>query len=461
MLAFYENHMNNNTYSNFKSGLQWNTLEGIWYQVALTIHNIFLFKVIGQEHYGLVGTLFSSLYFLISITNLGLDSSLGPFFTIFSKSKQHFKYLLLPQLIPEIILFSICAFLVCFTTPHLLNSFPAFKNVDYVILSCLGLLLVLEGVKKTLRTLLQLAFWNRVTTVIEITSVTSYITAVWVLYILKVKLSLYSLFIPMLCMSTVSTALLGWYIHAWYLTLPSTTQPLDLSAVYWRVIRSRVFTYSIQLGHLFFSANFLVPFFALQCGLEQAGVFKLMCNIAYSLTIIVQKIFGISTDAFFAHIKDQSLEVKQNAFKLITRHMYPLLYIVIIFCCLYGKKILMLQTVHEGGLSGTLIVLFFITHFSEHFFMVYEKFFIVEEKTAYLALFHTSMLLLLYSVFWFVFSFSPLFALVAMLLVRMLAFITLIISAFIGWRIVPTLYIRPSSSYITTSLILGLIMFFL
>ncbi len=449
----------NTTYHTFKQGLRWNTLEGIWYQVALAVHNIFLFNVIGQAQYGLVGTVFSVLYLLITLINFGLDSSLGPFFTALCQSKQACKRILAPQLVPEFLFFIITACSLYLITPLIAVRFPSFGSVEPFLLPCLGILIICEGIKKTFRTILQLAFWNQVTTTIEIATISCYISFVWFLYGLGYKISLITLFLPMLLTSVISSLVLAWYVHAWYLTLPESNQPTEYLSLWWRIIKSRFFTYIIQLGHVFFSGNFLVPFFALHFGLEQAGVFKLMCSIAYALTIILQKIFGLSTEALFAHVKDMHIETKRSAFKIITRHLFPLLYIILLFMCINGKKIALLNSTPNLTVSAILIVLFFVTHFSEHFFMVYEKFFIVEEKAHYLAAFHVVMISLIYGTFWWTASLSPLITLTSILFIRILAFACISTASFFLWQITPAW--RIHSSYIITSATASLVFFLL
>lgn len=82
--------------------------------------------------------------------------------------------------------------------------------------------------------------------------------------------------------------------------------------------------------------------------------------------------------------------------------------------------------------------------------MAYEKFFIVEEKTGYLAAFHMTMLSLLYITLWYMSAYSPLIILIAMIAIRLVAFIILGSISFFVWQIIPTWHIQPR--YLAVSL---------
>jgi hypothetical protein len=427
----------------FIRGLRWNTAESVWYQLALIGHQVVLFSLTTPSFYGLIGTLFSIIYLIITVTNFGLDTSLAPFFTLATKNKRLFKRVLLPQLIPELIIFSLVAVILC-TTQALLIAIPLVgPHLNSELIGIMGALIIVEGFKKTLRAILQLSFNNHLTALIEMATITLYISIIWLLYFLGHPITLNLIFVPMLMVSVMGTTALSYCVLAWYQHLPNESS--DTLPAYFarRLFKSRLFNYANQISHTFFSGNFLVPFFAAQFGLAHAGVFKLLCNIAYGISTVIQKMFGLSTQALLAHVKDMHLLTKQDAFKTITYYLYQVLYAILLFVGINIYKISTWVGTSTNSNALPLIILFFIIHFSEHFFMVYEKFFIIEEENFSLFLFNTSTIALIYGTLSITSGWSPLAVLLAILLIRIATFAALSYMSFYWWRLIPTWQLQP------------------
>ncbi len=433
--------MLNAVYAKFIRGLRWNALESIWYQVALAGHQLMLFSLTPTSTFGFIGTVFSTLYLILTVTNFGLDSSLGTFFSSISSSKQAFRRIVLPQLLPELFILCVLALLFIALRSFLIPHVPATMHLDNLLVGALSMLLLSEGLKKTFKTLLQLAFYNTVTATIEIITITIYVGTVWTIYSSGYPITLELIFFPMLITSCINTAVLAGAVYLWYATLPEVSaNPVPPLAG--RILQNRFFNYVTHLSHTLFSGNFLVPLFAVQCGLASAGIFKLVSTIAYTLSCILQKIFGLTTEALLAHVKPLHLDHKQDAFKKITYYLYPAVYTVLFCVCLNASKIV---TFAGASAHSTLplIILFFMIHFSEYFFMAYEKFFIIEEKNKYLFIINVGIIALMYVALSHAHTVSAFTILSTLLGVRILAFVVISSLAFYRWQLVPGWRIQP------------------
>ena len=319
--------------------LKWISLESLSYQFILLTHQILLFKVSGYKTYGAIGTIFSLVYFTVTITSLGLESSLSPFFKKISKSKKSFRLFFIVQLIPTIVLSVIAASLfMLFKKAG--YGYTCTSLLSYWLIAIIALLIFTESIKKTLRGILYLAFKNRINAFIEIASILAYVFTVWLLYFITKQLTLNTIFIPMFAISALSSTILIFFIIRFYAQLPETRKPFEQEISLSRVAKCRLLNFINQFGHNMFSSNFLVPFFAFQFGLTQAGIFKLLSHISYGITSLMRKIFGWTSDSFLSQAKDMAIEYKQNIFSIITKQLNHVLYALIIFSAINTSKII-------------------------------------------------------------------------------------------------------------------------
>ena len=424
-------------YNQFNRSILWNSIESILYQLIFLGHQLWLFKVMNAATYGLVGLLFSSAYLLIEICNLGLDASLAPFYTALIKDKSSFKKILFIQLLPE---YCLLAALLCLGL-LLRSSIIILKTLEPTLLVIIGGIIFFEGAKKTLRMLLHLAFLNKKTAYIEIGSIIGYVTFVWSYYALHSSLSLYAIFLPMLLISCASSLFLAGTLYSFYSTLATKDQAAS-PLVYKRMLQTRAYVYVNTISHMLFSSNFLVPFFAFNFSLNQAGVLKLVSTIAYSITSIMQKIFGISSSALLAHMKDMALPSKQQAFRIMTQRLYQVLYGIIIFFIINHHIIFTNSSAYSHN-ELAYIYLFLILTFSETFFITYEKFYIAEEKTEHLFLFNCIAMALFIFVLSYAHLFSPSLLFCALLAIRFFSFLLIGLASFNRWRLKPYWNIQP------------------
>jgi hypothetical protein len=428
-------------YKHFAKSIRWNTFESLSYQALLLAHQLMLFSVTDYATYGLIGTLFSITYLIVMFTNFGFDVSLTPFFTLASTSKNNFKHIVGIQLIPEYIFLSAIFLSTIIAKSYINHLLPA--QCDTSLLITIGCLIIFEGAKKTLRMLLQLAYLNHTTAIIEVATIITYTSIIWCSFGLGYPITPHLVFMPMLFVSAVSTLILGYFVYQYFSTLPND-QPESLPiTIQWRILRNRFFNFLNQASHMAFSSNFLVPCFALLFGLNQAGVLKLMSAIAHCITIVVQKVFGISSSILLSRIKDMDAQTKQHAFSMISHKINQVLYAIIIFFIINCSTIMRLNSIPTLNLTWLVAYLFLIISFSENFFLAYEKFYIAHEKANHLFLFNIIVMGALAITLTMINYVSPISLLLTIITIRILAFCSISLLSFYRWHIKPSFRIQP------------------
>lgn len=432
-------------YKKFYHALAWNGIESIAYHSILLCHQMMLFYVVGSSFYGLIGSVFSFIYLSLALSNFGLDDSLAPFFSLSTSSKTHFKRLLLPQLIPECIILTLLALSIFALGPKMHHSFIK-EPINGVTLLILGGIIVCEGIKKTIRALLQIAFLSRRIAYVELIAILAYVTIVWGSYAYGYALTLTLLFAPLLLTSFVGCLVLGRALYELYKKLPDASNDPIACSIPRRIIKNRFFAYLTQINHQFFSGNFLVPMFAMHFGLSHAGVLKLTSHIVHTISAIIHKTFGPTSFALLAHHKNMDMIEKRKAFYMATGYIHQALYGILLFFAINYKKLLMFHAAHTHHTHEVYwpLILFFITlHFSEHFFIMYEKFYITEEKIEYLFLLNCLSTLSLYLTIYHRLSFAPFTILLLIFLIRVGSFGIVHFLSFRLWKLKPDFMMRP------------------
>ena len=159
-------------YNRINNILWWHTGESIMYHGILLIHQSLLFTMAPPNMYGLIGSLFSALYLVVTIINAGLDATLSSLFTTYTKSKQLvWKFIGIQLLINYGISIAVIAIMYTFWYSTI-SSFT-------ILLAIILPIIILENIKKTTKTLLQLTFQLKVTVFGELGAVVSYVCLVW------------------------------------------------------------------------------------------------------------------------------------------------------------------------------------------------------------------------------------------------------------------------------------------
>lgn len=427
--------------------MAWNTLEAVFYQGLLLAHQLLLFQCVGRSEYGLIGALFSFTYLVVTLINFGFDISLAPFFKTATKNKHNFKAIFFVQLIPEYFLIATIFIIAMIFKPYFPHDWAARYQLTNALIIGLMLLALFESTKKTFRAILHHAFLNHKTAFVEIATIVCYTAMVWGCYCMGSPLSLPVIFVPMIITSGFCCLALGWHTAQLYRRLPDplshgTDERLPM-AFQLRILKNRFFNFLNQASHMIFSSNFLVPFFALQFGLQQASILKLVSTIVYCITIILQKVFGISSASMLSHIKESSLDNKRATFAIISNRLNQTLMAIAIFFILNFNTVISWSAAISNRQTWHLLYLFFIISFSENLFIAYEKFYITEEKADYLFIFNLIVMCLMGSMLYHAHSVAPLALLIAIIAIRILAFLGLSALSFYHWQLRPSYTVNP------------------
>jgi len=268
----------------------------------------------------------------------------------------------------------------------------------------------------------------------------------------------------MLIMSVISNLFLFISVYKFYTTLknygssPTQHHKNNLTSnLFIRALRCRAINFTNQFSHNLFSGNFLVPFFAIQFGLAQAGVFKLLSHITYTITMLMRKIFGWASDALLSQTKNLPLYDKQNIFNNITQKIYNIMLSLTLFFFINISKIVQFTGTPTDIINWQLIYFFIGITLIENLFISYEKLYIAEEKNSILLLLHiTSMCMLSLIIFYS--SYMPQYLLLLfIILTRATIFGLLALISFYKWNITPKAKINPL--YLAISLIISIAFF--
>jgi len=426
-------------YQQFFAGIRWNAIETIIFSLIFLTHQFFLFKTLGGALYGLVGTLFASLYLVVKVANFGLDKSLGTLFSDLSKDKNLFRSVITKQLRIQLAIFFVLSIIIFSIKLIDASIFKILSSVEYTMLAILLAILVVEGVKKTVRMLLQLAFLNKQAAFVELGVTTFYFIVVWGLYLLGYSLLLVTIFVPFLVFSVLSTACMMRYLHVWYQTLPegrNHEKAHKTPKTYF--LKNRFFNTFNDLGSRIFTGNFLVVIAAYKFGMEYAAFIKLATSLFDTVSIVIYKTFGWTSYALFAHMKSEQLDHKKKAFSRAAQMMVQVLYGLLLFTCINYQKIATLKKVGNTEIL-TLCVLYAIGYLIS----IYEQFYVTQDSAGYLLIFNSLSLFLCGAVVYFGSTISTTELLLSFCVIRLIVLAAISIVSFYLWGIKSTWSVRP------------------
>jgi len=435
----------------FWRSIRWNTLESCVFHGIFLLHQCGLYAITPRPMYGLIGLIFSLIFIAASLINLGLDASLAPLFVRLTRNRAVFKKFMAIQLVPN----GIGSLIIIAITWHFRQAISNFGCTP-VMFGIIASIIVLESLKKTLRTILQLALLPHIPAVIEVATILSYAALVWGWYLFAHSVHLYTVFAPMLVVSFLGTAILFWYTYQWYCRLPSPAAKAHTAKTH--VVKNRVTNTIHQVTLLLFSANFLVPLFAFRFGLEYAGLLKIISYTSHSITSIAQKIFGTASNILLSNIKNSHLAAKRKLFLTITNPLNQILYCIIIFFIINHKVILATHTMLNIEPHLTMALWCLAINLLPTFFIAYEKFFIIEEEARYLVLVNGIALVLVYLLL-AMSSCSPLAIIFFVCTIRSIGLLLLGVISLYKWQLQATWKMQPH--YFIGTLFISLIFFFI
>lgn len=354
----------------FRLAMLWNAVEAFGYQIVFFFYQLFLFKNISADLFAAQGVFFATGYLLITLINGAFEAGVIPVFSELSRSRGSFKKILFPLIVQTIFLFVV---------PLIIGwLIPSFSGM------LLSLFVGLEGTKKNLRALLFLGFDSKFLAKIELLNIASYATLVCVLHYIFGIYDVVALVALFLLVSFVSVCFLVKRALHFYLHLPLGTD-FNSGKLEQRFLISRLYSYANQLTRIFFSSNFLLPFLAtFSCEAADVAVASLVNTVTFTCTSLIQKIFGPLGSALFAYAKYTDSKSKQSVFFTVTRAAWIVGFLLFLGALLYGLTVNSVSNLSAASFIG----IFFLAHLVESCSIVYEKFFIAEEKQQYLLIFN-------------------------------------------------------------------------
>lgn len=376
-------------YDKFLKALTWNTAGAFFYKIALLVHQIILYSVVSKSTYGIIGTLFATIYLAISLTNFGFEYTLLPFFQQFQKSKQNFKQVLHHLLLR---LFAICALsLFCYVTliykPFSWMHAALHGQSHYLYIVVCGIF-IFESIKKSINAIMQVAFLNKQVVSAEIAMLALYIVMVWSRYFVAGALNLMDIFAPLLIASVLEVVFLVWQLQQFYSTLTSTSSKNIIQKVPSHlIIKDRAFNYINQISKTLFSPNCMILVLASNFGFAAVGTIKLFTNFISLIYTFLNKTIGITSGAAFSATAHHSNKNKAPIFKTITKRYVYFLFLLSATCVAY-----MLVSVADNNPAinyhniAWQIIPFFMVSFLDYVVITYEQFLIANQAAQFLAL---------------------------------------------------------------------------
>jgi hypothetical protein len=371
----------------FNYNVRWNAFESVCYKAILTLHQTCFFYLANRLIYGFSSFLFAIIYLTVELVNFGLDRSIAQLFGDYFGYDKNLKYYLMPQLALQLFFL---LFLGLITIKYnILNRLVTTSieiSLDLALL-ILGIIFC-ESIRKTLRLISQLFFLNKPVAYLELSLIVIYVSLFWLSYFTGYQISLNTIYIPLLLQSLIG--ILGLL----YLILPQIKLLLiDSKAsgiinykhastrLNWRMIfYYRAQNYLYQLSELLFTSNFLIYFFTHIVGVLNIGPIKLANYFAVFIKALLERTLGLASLAVFA--KNKHLIVAQKTiFDIAQRRLNLVLTnLIIIFsaCALIAGAS---NFINNNLYLALLFLLFTIVN---NFFIIYEQFFLINNRILFL-----------------------------------------------------------------------------
>ena len=179
-------------------------------------------------------------------------------FNAITANKENFKKFFIGQLLIQFLLLSL-SFPIFIFLDNPLDLIFCSKvlcyNVDRFIWIIAASIVVSEGLRKSLRTSMQLAFKNKYTSIIEIFTLAIYLIAVWVIYYITGKITLEIIFIPFLLQSLLALTALIFLTSKFAAQLPDSSN--NHNVINWgKINKSRQQGYLFQVSNAFVLLEF-------------------------------------------------------------------------------------------------------------------------------------------------------------------------------------------------------------
>ncbi len=363
--------------------VKWNFVEAIIYQLIFVAHQTAFFWLAPTSFFGLVGSLFGIIYVIVTLLVVGSDGALTPFFSEFNKTKTSFTSFL--SLYTRRQLFVMTLILVMATAGiYQFGNWSRFSDITHLhILILLATICVTESLKKIIRYLLQLCFQNKATTLYELLGIGSYTTMVWSWYWYTGTFTLLGLFVPFLISSLGVLICISRQVMIYAMHLPTGDTSDTVTQLPAELTRVQILISINHYGRTLFSGNVIIPLFALYAGSAQAGLASFANAVTHTATFFIQKLSVPPGAALLTRVQHADQQEHHHALRIILHLGHVLALISSVGILLYG----LIKGPTCCGLNFQTTFLFgffFFIHVLENLFMIYEKYFLIKNRTGLL-----------------------------------------------------------------------------
>jgi hypothetical protein len=374
----------------FNSGFRWNAFESIFYKAVLLAHQTCLFYFASRLVYGFSSLLFAIMYLAVELINLGFDHSCAQLSVNYFGSKTNFRSYFMPQVIVQVvILMTLLIFII--TNYQFINSnlLPATAFLTQSQWGLLGLIIVCESLRKTLRMIAQLLFLNKPAAILESSLILIYVVLFWLTILIGYQIDIYTIYLPLLAQSLIGIIFLCYFI------IPKLKRELQAHEIKTGLLKieiktifyTRLQNYLYQLSELLFSSNFLIYFLSSMTSLLAIGPIKLANYLAVFIKALLERTFGLTSLAVF--VKNKHLFNSQKTLFDATQRKLNLTLmtsLLIFGICIFSTNLI--------NPSSYLALLFFCFTLINNFLIIYEQLFLVYNQILILFLLNLVSILL-------------------------------------------------------------------
>lgn len=294
------------------NALVWSLIEAFGYKTIYIILHIFLYKNFSSQMYAFQASLFGLLYMTVTVLNQGFDQSLLYHFNKFAFSQKGIKNFLKIFLYHSLITFVCISFLGFFA--YYYNTLFFFDIPSCSFLCIFAFLLFIEIIKKNIKIILYLSFYNTVITIAEISALGFY-----TYYLFHTKSLFLNLFTYLTYINSIIVLFFMGCLYHYYKTIsPNIAQK---SFVY--NISLQYQSYFLQLIKMLTSSQFLMPIYILKNTYSESAHFFLIATILQSGEFILYKICHVSGSTFFAYDTHESTFLSNNMLSILLKKLFP------------------------------------------------------------------------------------------------------------------------------------------
>lgn len=371
--------------------LLWALIEACGYKTVYLILHITLFKILSPSLYTLQATCFAILYMGVTIFNRGFDQSLLYHFKQYAFSRSGIN-----ELLKNILSHAAATILLVFATGVVITQTSIFTsfldNHNHHLLIILMLLLLIEIIKKNLKVILYLTFYNTYITLAELTGLALYTCCIT--YTLSTQPhSLTPLFSYLLC---INSTIVVFFIGCLY-TYYRKEKKLVTKSSYTYNTTIQYQSYFLQLAKTIVSSQFLMPLYVLSMQLSDSAHFFIISTIIQSGEFILYKLCYISGSTFFVYDTAENKFLDSHMISILLKRLMPFYIIVVLVA---WTPIFYMLPITATNIYFTL--LYGATLLVDNFLLLYEKYAIIHNRMLAYFLYYASLStitwLLLYNV---------------------------------------------------------------